>query len=316
MRRLLLIAIALCLAASSCKASNNGQTVAKVNGETISANRLALALKFELSKYDPKVADDTKRVDALKKSLLDEMIKKRILVKAAERSGVALTDSELSEFYTYYKSRYTEGTFQKMLEFKGINYDEWKAEKKREAIIEKFLEKELVSKIDVTDTEIKKYYKQHMKDFSKGDEVRARQILVAYPKLASELREKASSGENFASLAQEYSMAPEGKRGGDLGWFSRGIMPKAFDEACFPLPAGEISPVVKTEFGYHIFKVMERRGSHSVKLEDVKDKIVARIKQQKMEVMFDKWYDELEIDADIHINEDVLKNVTAPKEIK
>lgn len=301
---------------SSCKASINDRTVARVDGEDISTHRLSLALKIELSKYDPKVATDTKRVDALKRSLLDEMIKKRVLFKAAVKSGITLTDSELSEFYTYYKSRYTEGTFQKMLEFKGINYDEWKAEKKRDAIIEKVLEKEIVAKIDVSDPEIKKYYKQHMKDFSKGDEVHARQILVADPKLAAELREKAAGGENFASLAQEHSIAPEGKRGGDLGWFSRGIMPKAFDEACFPLPSGEISPVVKTEFGYHIFKVVERRGNHSVKLEDVKEKVIARIKQQKMEAMFDKWYDELKKDADIHIDEDVLKNVTAPKEIK
>ena len=160
------------------------------------------------------------------------------------------------------------------------------------------------SPIDIDDAEVKKYYKRHIKEFSHGDEVHARQILVDNEKLAGELRTKAASGDNFAALSQEYSIAPESRRGGDLGWFPRGIMPRAFDEACFPLPAGYISQVVNTEFGYHIFKVVERRSSGTIKMEDVKDKIIARLKQEQIEKAFDAWFEPIRKKAKVEIYEE------------
>jgi parvulin-like peptidyl-prolyl isomerase len=230
----------------------------------------------------------------------------------AKREGIAVDKNELENEYTRLKSRYTEATFQKMLELKGISYDQWKEDKRRALLVEKLLDRDVVSQIAVTDGDIKKYYNRHKKDFSHGDEVHARQILVDDLKLAEGIRVKALAGENFAALAQEHSIAPEGKRGGDLGWFQRGIMPKAFDEACFPLPTGEISPIVKTEFGYHIYKVIERRQSASARLEEVKDKIVARIRQEKIEEAFAKWYDAARRDVNVEVNEDALKKISIP----
>lgn len=312
MRRLIII-IMLTAVFCSCTDTGGDEITARVNGEPIYKKELALALKFELTKYDPKIAEDLKRVDEIKKVLLDDLIKKRILYSAAKQTGITMTENELAQEYIQYKSRYTEATFQKMLELKGIKYEAWKEDKKREATIDKLIEQEVAAKIDISDSDIKKYYRRHQKEFSRGDEVHARQILVDDEKLAEQIHAKITAGENFAALAQEYSIAPEGKRGGDLGWFARGIMPKAFDEACFPLPASDISPIVKTEFGYHIFKVLERRGAESAKIEDVKDKIIARLKQEKIEEAFNKWYEPLKKKANVDINKDAVKQITTGK---
>lgn len=293
----------LCIAAC---ASGDRSVVATVNGEPIYKSSLVNALNFELSKYSGKVSEDKEKVSALKKDLLERMIEQKLLFTLARNAGITVDENEQALANKEFKSRYTEATFQKMLELKGIKYDEWKRDRREELMGDKLVQKEVISKIEISEADINKYYRSHKKEFMHGDEVHARQILVDDPKLAEEIRKKAADGENFAALAQEYSVAPEGKRGGDLGWFARGIMPKAFDEACFPLPDGQISPVFKTEYGFHIFKVIERRGSKAIPLDEVKDKVITRIQQARVEEAFNEWYEPLRKKAKVEVNNKVF----------
>ena len=89
------------------------------------------------------------------------------------------------------------------------------------------------------------------------DKVHCAHILVKTEKEANTVLERLKKGEKFANIAKEVSLCPPGKRGGDLGTFGRGKMVKKFEKAAFALPKGQISPVVKTKFGYHIIKRLE-----------------------------------------------------------
>ncbi|MDE1766810.1 MAG: peptidylprolyl isomerase [Thaumarchaeota archaeon] len=82
-------------------------------------------------------------------------------------------------------------------------------------------------------------------------------ILVEKQSVAQEIKTKLSSGESFSKLAQQYSIDVSKKRGGDLGLFGRGVMVKEFEKAAFALEKGQISDVVKTQFGYHIIKRLD-----------------------------------------------------------
>ncbi|MDE1763092.1 MAG: peptidylprolyl isomerase [Thaumarchaeota archaeon] len=82
-------------------------------------------------------------------------------------------------------------------------------------------------------------------------------ILVEKQSVAQEIKAKISSGESFSKLAQQYSIDVSKKRGGDLGLFGRGVMIKEFEKAAFALEKGQISDVVKTQFGYHIIKRLD-----------------------------------------------------------
>ena len=88
--------------------------------------------------------------------------------------------------------------------------------------------------------------------------VRAEHILVKTHSEALELEKRISNGESFEELAKEYSICPSGRRGGDLGYFRHGDMVSAFEEAAFNMAIGEISEPVKTQFGWHIIKVLDK----------------------------------------------------------
>ncbi len=89
------------------------------------------------------------------------------------------------------------------------------------------------------------------------NKVRCAHILVKTEKEANEVLERLKKGEKFANIAKGVSLCPSGKRGGDLGTFGRGKMVKEFENAAFALQKGQISPTVKTKFGYHVIKRLE-----------------------------------------------------------
>ncbi len=90
-----------------------------------------------------------------------------------------------------------------------------------------------------------------------SEKIRCAHILVEKESVAKEVLEKLNKGESFAKLAEQYSIDGSRKRGGDLGFFGKGMMVKEFEKAAFALKKGETSGLVKTEFGYHIIKRLE-----------------------------------------------------------
>jgi parvulin-like peptidyl-prolyl isomerase len=124
--------------------------------------------------------------------------------------------------------------------------------------------------------------------------VRARHILLGIKaddtdvaiqdkrKKIEEILSEATSGGDFALLAQQHSEGPSSVRGGDLGFFRRGEMVPPFDSAAFALEVGDISGVVETRFGYHIIKVEERRDGRILDFDEVKDGLLAQMEQQRL----------------------------------
>ena len=90
-----------------------------------------------------------------------------------------------------------------------------------------------------------------------SNKIHCAHILIEKLSVAQELRAKIAKGESFANLAKEYSIDGSKKRGGDLGFFGRGIMVSEFEKAAFALQKGQVSDVIKTQFGYHIIKRLD-----------------------------------------------------------
>jgi len=120
---------------------------------------------------------------------------------------------------------------------------------------------------EATDDQIKTYYDQHPSDFKSGEELRVRQILVHDEALSNDIRQKLKQGAAFEALSTQYSSAPNAKKGGDIGYISRGELPKMFEDVIFALQPGGVSDVIRTDSSFHIFKVDERRPPGQIDLQ-------------------------------------------------
>jgi peptidyl-prolyl cis-trans isomerase C len=167
----------------------------------------------------------------------------------------------------------------------------------------------------VTDEEAKKFYDEQEKQAAANPQIKARHILVEKEEQAKDIRDKLAKGGDFEKLAADNSKDPgSAARGGDLGFLQRGQTVKAFDEMLGKLKPGEISEPVKTEFGWHIIKVEERRSLPP--FDTLKDRIKGRLVQEKAQAATQELRDKgaVEIlDAELKA---VLTPTLAPGEIK
>ena len=147
-----------------------------------------------------------------------------------------------------------------------------------------YVQKNVISKVKITDLDVEEYYKNHPKEFEKPETVKARHILIGFKgdmteeekkelrKKAEGIHKKAKRGDDFAQLASEYSDDPGSKtKGGELGYFPRGNMVPEFENAAFNLKPGDISDVIETPYGYHIIKVEDKKAAEMPAFDSVKD---------------------------------------------
>ena len=142
---------------------------------------------------------------------------------------------------------------------------------------------------DVSDKEIKQYYRANKDSFQQEKQVKARHILIKVPDTASEekvasakekiaqLKNKLEQGADFASLAKKKSQGPSAEKGGSLGWIKKGEMVQSFEKAAFDLDSGEVSDPVKTQYGFHLIKVEDKRKKGVRPLKEVRDQVRQKV---------------------------------------
>lgn len=131
-----------------------------------------------------------------------------------------------------------------------------------------------------SDDEVRVYYENHPQEFKSGEEVRVRQILVHDEALAGQIASQLKKGGSFEELSSQYSVAPNAKKGGDIGYVSRGELPKMFEDVIFSLKPGAVSDVIRTDSTYHVFKVDERRGPGTIDLATAAPVIRERLREE------------------------------------
>jgi peptidyl-prolyl cis-trans isomerase C len=136
--------------------------------------------------------------------------------------------------------------------------------------------------VQVGDAEVEAWYAGHAREMDEPERVHALQIVVRTREEAIRVREEVRrKPQAFADVARRASIGPEGKSGGDLGWFGRGQgMPEVFD-ACFRLAPGAVSEVIPSPFGFHVFKVVEKRPASHRSLADARPAIQQRLLREK-----------------------------------
>jgi peptidyl-prolyl cis-trans isomerase C len=129
-----------------------------------------------------------------------------------------------------------------------------------------------------TDADVRAYYEQHPNEFRSGEELHVKQILVHDEGVAGEIAQKLHAGASFEELSSQYSLAPNAKKGGEIGYVSRGELPKMFEDEIFALKPGSVSGIIRTDASFHIFKVQDRRPPGVIDLQTASPVIRERLK--------------------------------------
>jgi peptidyl-prolyl cis-trans isomerase C len=283
--------------------------VASINADKITLTEYRDRILKQLNPSGPKAPATVPDEEKLKDEVLNIMIMERLMLQRARELSLSVSDAELEKVVQEIKKDYSEERFQQNFSQDKASFDLWKGELRNRILMEKLVQVEVNSKITVADTEAAAFYKAHMSNFKSAPRVHVAQIVVRDQAKAEAILQKLNSGAAFETIAKEESIAPEAERGGDLGFFSRGILPEEIDSVVFILPVGKTSRIVKSVYGYHIFKVLKKEQGGQKSFADVKEQILADLKKQKEEQAYVQWLQALRSKATIRIHADVVKKL-------
>jgi peptidyl-prolyl cis-trans isomerase C len=296
--------------------------VAVVDGTEITAERFNEAVERRTKAMGGRMPPAM--ANMMKKRTVDRLIDEHLIDQKLEGAKVEVEPNEVDEEFDKFKERFpNEKAFESFLTRNGITADKMKENLQKDLKLRKLLEDKYG--IEVTEKDAKDYYQKNEARFEQPEQVKARHILIKTEKGADQAaldkakkraediaKEAKKSGTDFAKLAEEKSEGPSASRGGDLGFFTRRRMVPEFSEAAFNMKTGEISDPVKTQFGYHVIKVEEKKEAGKVPYDEAKEKIMMQLERQKFRKAMKQFLAELKKDVKIERKEDNIKvNVSA-----
>lgn len=242
-----------------------------------------------------------------KKQLLKEIIDRELILGEAARLDIQITPDELDAAMTEVRGSYTAEEFTKVLEQTGNTLEHWIAALRLRLLTTKVATAAQASPVQVSDSECEQYYRENRDEFNRPVEIRARQMLFKTRDEANRVHKLLKEGADFVALAKKYSQSPDRENGGALGYFSAGQLPPAFDAALFKLPVRQFSDPVESPYGFHLFLVERKRKAGLRPYAAVKEEIAELLHQQKEEIAFHQWLENLQETTETHIYWELLQ---------
>jgi len=289
--------------------------LAKVNGVAITQGERDQTAQEMLSRG--RMSQQQSSPDMLPKieaAALQQLINVELLYQKGQKLKVKDLDKKVDDKLAQMRAQFpSPADFEKALASANLTEKQFKSFTRKNIVIDNLLQKEVLGKISVSEADAKKFYDENQDKFKAPEQTKASHVLItvdqkATPEEKKKAKEKADAirkrvagGEDFAAVAKAESKCPSAAKGGDLGYFGKGQMVPAFEEAAFSLKPGQISDVVETQFGYHIIKVTDRKQGETVKFNDVKGKIEDYLKNQEAQKPMADYVENLRKQAKIEM---------------
>ena len=278
---------------SSCDWGKNpyaSKTIVQVNEHTLSTKDFSNQLARKLKNFDALAAKDPNNVMRAKEDIIRVFILQSLTVDYAKKNDLTVDDAELDKELNNFRSSYPDDlSFRRVLAEENMSVSEWK-EDLRQTLLYKKVFKKISAKIEQpTDSEINRHYDENKALYKRQERIYLRQIISDELSKAQSIRDELKK-KDFSDLAKKYSVAPESKNGGLVGWVEKGSV-DIFDKA-FTLPIGGMSQVLESPYGFHIFKVERKQAAGYAAVSEVKSEIVQTILGKRQQAEFSAWLDQ------------------------
>jgi peptidyl-prolyl cis-trans isomerase C len=262
------------------------------------------------------------------RAILQDIIIDRLLRKRS--ADLKVNEEEVEKNITQLKAQFpSEDKLKEELKKSGQTLDGVKENIRTSMRQQQWIEARIAGQADVSDADVKAFYDQHPEAFKQPEMVRASHILIMVPQdakpevVAAKKKQieaaaaRVAKGEDFNKVASEVSEDPSAKQnGGDLNFFAKGQMVPEFSDAAFKLEKGKVSEPVKTQYGFHIIKVTDKKDPQTVAFDEAKEKITGYLKEQKKRAAVNELIASVRAKADVKVNLPPLEKPAVDKTLQ
>ncbi len=242
-------------------------------------------------------------------ALTNRIIDNYLILEYGKINGITVSKNELNAAIKDIKKDYPENVFHNILIRRYIDFEEWKEVLREQLLIEKIITIASASITPITFHEIKSYFDSHQSEHERSEMVEFRQIVTRSRDEADKILARLDNGEDMDALARKYSISPEAKVGGKVGWMSVGELDESMEEAIFSLPVGKRGSILKTLYGFHIFEVLAKRPAGYKSLPEAMADIESKLFRNKKESFYRGWLVELRSLFPVKVDQELLNKL-------
>jgi len=280
-----------------------------VNDEIITQGEIDRILLPIYHRYSADYADQelVERLQVARRNVLETLINDKLLLAEARKREIKVKPKEVQAKIDEVKKRFaTDEEFKTALQSENMLLSDFERTFRDRLMIDKVIDEEVRRRVYISPNEALSYYEKHRDKFTGTKRIKARSILIrvsetmppeeALPR-AKEILGRLEEGGNFALLAGEYSDGPYASKGGDMGWVVEGDLLQGANEVLFNLEENEISGILETPLGYHIFKADEVITPEPLEFREVKKQVEHVLYGMKVEEELGRWIKRLKENA-------------------
>lgn len=251
--------------------------------------------------------------DGIQKERLDDLIERVVdhylVLEYGKQQGIRVSDEELEGAVREIKKDYAEKDFQDLLLKGSMDDAQWKEGLREQLLIKKITKKASEAIPPVSMEEIRAYYDSHPEEFRRPAMVRFRQIVTSTREEAENLQKRLAQGGDMAATVVGSSRVPASAGSSEPGWFAKGDLDESIEKAVFSLPVGQVSGVVETPYGFHLFEVLGKKPEGVRSLAESVTEIEAKLLGEKQEAFYLNWLQELRATLPVNIHRELVKEL-------
>jgi peptidyl-prolyl cis-trans isomerase SurA len=306
-KKFILILCSVMLLCVPVRAEVVDKIIAVVNDEIITLYEFNAAFESVQKNIESSYKGNDKEtvIKQTKEAFFQRMIDNILLEQEAKKTGISATvkDADVTAWLQdmVARQKISMDDFLGQLAKEGVPLESVKKDIRSQMIRMRLFRREVKDKIIVTDDEIGEYYNKHREEYEGKESVRMKQILLSLPPNADKntrmkfknealrLRGLIMNGESFDLLAAKYSQGPAAAMGGDVGFIEKGTIIPEVEAVAFSLPVNQVSEVIESSLGFHIIKVVDKKGAGLKPLATVREEVKSKIEDEKLEKKMDEW---------------------------